>query len=300
MNNILPSAPGPMKVSSPAVMLLGEPGNGKTFSIATLKKHPHVKKLFYLFTDPGGDESLVDGLQFYDLPIDDVHWHYIPPAAEGWDTLQELAQKVQNMNYESLAGLKQGINKQDHRQMFELIGTLADFQCQRTGESFGAADQWPEDFAVVFDSLTGMNKIARDSTVGAKPTLHQGEWGIAMSMEENFIRKFVAGISGPRVMIGHLDKTLDEVQGRMTLQVSLLGNKLAPQIPHLFSDVIYAYREADKFFWSTIDDRISLKSRNLGLGSKLKPTFVPMIDKWLARKEFSKGTQPAKDADNAE
>jgi len=276
-----------MKVSAPSCLLLGEPGNGKTFSLATLKQHSYVKKLFYLFTDPGGDESLMDALKFYDLTVKDVHWHYVPPAAEGWDTLVELATKIQNMNYESLAGLKQGINKQDHRHMFELIGTLANFQCDRTGESFGAADEWPDEYAVVLDSLTGVNKIARDSTVGAKPTLHQGEWGIAMSMEENLIRKFVAGIKGPRVMIGHLDKTLDEVLGRMTLQVSLLGNKLAPQIPHLFSDVVYAYREGTNFYWSTADDRISLKSRNLGVGTKIKPSFVPMLDKWLERKKFA-------------
>ena len=113
-----------------------------------------------------------------------------------------------------------------------------------------------------------------------------------MSMEEGFIRKFIAGIKGPRVMVGHLDKLMDEVQGRMTLQVSLLGNKLAPNIPHLFSDVIYAYNNGGEFLWSTSDSRISLKTRNLPLDGKLKPSFEPLLATWQKRIEFARVNPP--------
>jgi hypothetical protein len=283
-----------MQISTPSVLLMGTPGSGKTFSIATLARR--VEKLFYLFTDPGGDESLVDALQFYNVPIDNIHWHYVSPAVAGWKTMEELTQKGTRMNYESLAGLKQGIDKGGHRQMYELLGSLQDFHCMRTGEKFGSADEWPDTYGVVFDSLTGLNKIARDTTVGAKPTMHQGEWGIAMSMQENFIRKFVAGIKGPRVMIGHMDMNRDEVLGRVTLQVSLLGNKLAPQIPHLFSDCLMAYSEAGQFFWSNEDARATLKSRNLPLGAKHKPDFGPLLDKYEKRKEYAKGTTVKEEA----
>ena len=276
-----------MTVSSPAILLVADPGQGKTFSLPTLLQHEHIEKLFYLFTDPGGDESLLDSLQHYDIPVDKVHWHYIPPAAQGWDTLKDLVYKVNSMSYEDIAAIKAGVNKRDHRQMFDVLEVLSDFECQRTGEKFGATDDFPDTFAIAFDSLTGLNKICRDATVGAKPTMHQGEWGVAMSMEENLIRKFVAGIKCPRVMVGHLDKQMDELAGRMTFQVSLLGNKLAPNIPHLFSDVVFAYQEGAKFFWSTNDIRISLKSRNLPIGDKLSPTFKPIITKWLERKAFA-------------
>ncbi len=284
-----------MKLSSPAILCLGEPGNGKTYAVATLLKHPQVEKLFYLFTDPGGDESLVDALQHYEVPIDNVHWHYVSPASQGWDTMQELVSKINMMNYESLAGLKAGIDKSGHRQFFELIEVLANFSCDRTGESFGASDEWPDTYAVVFDSLTGLNKLARDTTVGAKPVMHQGEWGTAMELERNFITKFVSGIKGPRVMIGHLSKTMDEMQGRMTMQVSLLGNKLAPDIPHLFSDVVYAYREGKDFYWRTFDDRIALKSRNLPVSEKLPPDYRPLLDRWLQRKEYSANVEVKKE-----
>lgn len=289
--------PHQIKVSAPCVLLLGEPGNGKTFSCATLAKSDKIEKVIYIYTDPGGDESLIDAMDYYDAPMSKLHWHYIPPAASGWDSLKQTAQKVNIMDYKSLAELKAGIDKSNHRQMYEVIDTFASFKCDRTGENFGAADEWPTTYAVVFDSLTGLNKIARETTVGAKPTLHQGEWGVAMSMEENFIRKFAADIKCPRVMIGHLDKQMDETLGRQILQVSLLGNKLAPQIPHLFSDVVYAWREGAEFLWSTTDSRISLKSRNLELADKIKPDFRQILNRWEKRKEFAKGTEGAKEGE---
>lgn len=279
--------PHSTRVSAPCVMLLGEPGNGKTYSLATLARHEKIEKLIYIYTDPGGDESLLDAFEYYEVPINKLHWRYIPPAAQGWDTLKQTAQKVNALDYKTLAELKAGIDKANHRQMFTVIETFAEFVCERTGENLGAADTWPETWAVAFDSLTGLNKIARESTVGAKPTLHQGEWGVAMSLEENFIRKFAADIKCPRVMIGHLDKQMDETLGRQILQVSLLGNKLAPQVPHLFSDVVYAWREGAQFLWSTTDNRIALKSRNLVLGDKLVPNFGQVIDRWQKRKKFA-------------
>lgn len=279
-------------VSAPAILLLGEPGRGKTFSIGTLARR---KKVFYLFTDPGGDESLLDSLEYYKVPVDNVHWHYVAPTSSGWDTLEELTQKVQALNYETLASLKSGINKSDHRQMFKIIEVLSNFKCQRTGQEFGDATTWGPECAFVFDSLTGLNKIAKDTTVGAKPTLHQGEWGVAMQMEENFIRKVVSDIRCTRVLIGHLDKQVNELAQRIEYSVSLLGNKLAPQIPHLFSDVILAKQEGGKFQWATFDDRIALKTRNLELSPRLAPDFGPILDRWESRLQRAGQTEPLKD-----
>lgn len=269
--------------SAPAVLLLGDPGRGKTYSLGSLVTSPHVEKVFYLYTDPGGDESLIDSIVDRKGDLSKVHMHYVAPASKGWSALEDLAKKINMMDFQALGNLKQGIDKAGYRQFFEILACLSNFKCDRTGEEFGPADKFPNNWAVIFDSLTGLNKIARETAVGAKPTLHQGEWGTAMSMEENFIRKFAADIKGPRVMIGHLDKVMMELEGRMMFQVSLLGNKLAPHIPHLFSDVIHADRDGTGFVWSTNDQRISLKSRNLPESNKLKPDFGPILEKWRSR-----------------
>lgn len=271
-------------------MLLGDPGQGKTFAIGTLARHPYVRKLFYLYTDPGGDESLMDSLKHYEVPVDKVHFSYVPPAAEGWDALEALISKVSQMDFESVSKLKQGINKREYRQFMVVVSKLGNFVCDRTGESFGPVDKMPDDCAVVFDSLTGLNQIAKETTVGSKPSLHQGEWGMAMNMEESFIRSFASSISGPKVMIGHLDKTTNQLTGTTEFQVALLGNKLAPKIPHLFSDVIYATRRKGQFVWSTDDDRVSLKARNFPISSTLTPDFGPGLDKWRDRVERFRST----------
>lgn len=284
-------------IQAPSVLLLGDPGNGKTFSLATMAKA--VDKFFYLYTDPGGTESLIDALMHHDVPLSKVHWRYIPPASQGWDSLKDLVQKVNMMDYQTIATIKSGIRKSDHKQMFEIISIMAEFKCERTGEVFPPADEWPDTWGFAFDSLTGLNRIAKDTTVGAKPTLHEGEWNIAMNMEENFIRKVTADMKCPRVMIGHLDKTYNMVSEQSEFTVSLLGKKLAPTIPHLFSDVIHAHRSQAKFAWSTQDNRIALKTRNLPHSDSIAPDFGPLLAKWRARKAWIEKSQAEQNSDTS-
>lgn len=270
-------------LSSPAVMLLGQPGSGKTFSLGTLAKR---RKLVYLYTDPGGDESLLESLEYYKVPISQVHWHYVAPASQSWDAMTTLAEKINMMDYASLAGIKSGIDKREHRQLYEIISILSDFPCQRTGARLGPVDHLPPDeYAFAFDSISGLNQICKEAAVGAKPTLHEGEWGVAMAALEMLIRKIVASVKCPRVLIGHTEMYTDQVLGRTLFTVALLGKKLAASgvVVRNFSDVIFAYREGGKFQWSTDDDRIALKTRNLEIAEKLPPSFEPIIDRWERR-----------------
>lgn len=274
-------------VSPPAILNVGAPGAGKTFALATLAASDKVEKLIYIFTDPGGDEALIDAFRHYNVPISKLHWQYVPPSAGDWSVFEDTLKKVSMFDYDGLSKLKSGINKEGHQQFFDLLSAMTNFTCQRTGEELGSVDDFPTTWAVAYDSLTGLNKLARETTVGSKPTLHQGEWGTAMSIEENFIRKFVAGIKCPRVIISHLDQARDELTGRISFLPALLGQKLAPQIPHLFSDVIYSHTEGGNFHWATMHDSIALKSRNLPMNAKLAPDYRPLLEKWEERKVYA-------------
>jgi len=268
----------------PAVLLLGEPGNGKTFSLATVAKH---RKLFCLFTEPGGEESLIAGCMHYNIPIDNVHWHYVSPSSTGWDAIQEMGLKVSQMSYKDLGELKSGIDKPAHRQLITLMGVLSSFICQRTNENFGPVDKLGEDCAFAFDSLSGLNDMARELTVGGKPTLHQGEWGVAMQTQVTLVKKIVNDTRCMTIITGHVDKLLDLVAEKMTFQVSLLGNKTAPVFPRMFSDVIWAYRADKKFYWSTTEDKVSgLKGRNIGVVSKVEQDFGKIVEAYEARKNY--------------
>lgn len=274
-------------MKQPAILLLGEPGSGKTFSLATLARN---RRLFMVATEAGAEESLIDGAMHYGVPIENLHWHYVPPSSSGWEAITNMGKLVNTMSYEDLGKLKTGIDKGGHKQFLSVMGAFANFRCQRTGEAFGPVDEFGDDCVVALDSLSGLNDMAKELTVGGKPTLHQGEWGTAMETEIKLIKKLVHDIRCVSVMTGHLDKLLDELAGRMSFQVSLLGNKLAPAMPRLFSDVIFAYREHSKYYWSTTNSQCSgLKGRNLGLVDKAPPDFGTILSSYERRMAFVRG-----------
>jgi hypothetical protein len=60
----------------------------------------------------------------------------------------------------------------------------------------------------------------------------------------------------------------------------------------MFSDVISAYREGNKFFWSTSNDQMDLKTRNLSIESGLAPDFGPIFASWRKRAAAASQPQP--------
>src|SRR3990167_4786085 len=100
-----------------------------------------------------------------------------------------MANKISLMGYDDLSKLKTGIEKKDYQQFMLLLRTMANFQCQRTGEAYGPIDSWDATRAFAVDSLSGVNRMAMDMMIGAKPTAHQGEWGVSMNAEERLISK---------------------------------------------------------------------------------------------------------------
>jgi hypothetical protein len=85
------------------------------------------------------------------------------------------------------------------------------------------------------------------------------------------------------VLISHIERETDLVQGGSKITVSTLGVKLAPKIPLLFSDVILAKRNGAVWTWSTADPSADLKTRNLPVAENLLPSFAPIVAKWQSR-----------------
>ena len=262
-------------------LILGAPGAGKTTALVTLIEAG--LELFVTITDPGGDEALLDAMEARSLPIDKLHWNYISAASPSWDTLKKMAQYISLMSYKDLTEIKSGIEKSDYQQFMELLTNLADFTDARTGQSFGAVDSWGPDRAYALDSLSGVNTMALDMMVGAKPAAHQGEWGVAMNAEEKLIKKLCADTKCFFVLTAHVEREMDETIGRPQLMAGALGRKLAPKLPKDFSDVVYAYREGADFFWSTTAANIDLKARTLPLEDKLSPSFGQVVEAWQKR-----------------
>jgi len=183
------------------------------------------------------------------------------------------------MSYAALADQKSGIAKPKMDQWMNLLLSCKDFVDDRTGEHYGDVTEWGPDRALVIDSLSGLNKMAREYTVGLKPSLHQGEWGVAMSLEEGLIWQLTSNRRCFFVLTAHLDRNIDEITQQTKLMVKALGNKLAPDIPKNFSEVVLARRGTDKlpFTWSTADVTATVKNRALTVSNELSPTFVPIV-----------------------
>lgn len=250
-------------------LLLGAPGSGKTHAIRTFIDAGITP--FVVFTEP----SDVLG----DVPADKCHWKYIAPSNPDWADMLGSAQKINSLSFESLSKLED-INKRKYQQYIELLSTLANFKCDRTGETYGCVDNWGTDRAIVVDSLSGMNIMAMDLVRGSKPTASPGQWGVAMDNLERLIQKLCVGVSAHFVLTGHLEREVDEVGGGVQLMASTLGRKLAPKVPRFFSNVVMSARDDKGFYWSTDAYNADLKARHLPLSSRLSPSFVQVIEGW--------------------
>lgn len=275
--------PDPTQLKCPADFLMGPPGSGKSTSLTTYIEAG--LDLFVVITDPGGEEALLDAMERNNLPMDKLHYSYVACATASWDALMEVADIVNRLTYEGLSGVKIGASPEQHRQYLSFLSTLANFKDDRTGEEFGAVEKFGADCAFAIDSLSGVNIMALDLKVGSKATAHEGEWGVAMRVEEKLMQKIVSDCRCFTCITAHVDKYFNESTGQLLQMPSFLGKKLAPKVPRLFSDIIMAVKDGAKFSWSTALEGADLKTRNLPIENGLAPSFVPVVEKWRARQE---------------
>lgn len=257
-----------LKIPGPKVILMGDSGTGKTYSIRTLLDAGITP--FVIFTEPGM-ETLGD-------VIDKIHYTYIPPAQVEWSGLASIAKAINTLDYDGIAKMRDA-NKSKYQELMHIIAQCNDFVDQH-GESFGDVMKWETDRALVIDSLSGLNDMASQLTVGGKPVKGMQDWQVAQNMLKFFIDKLTTQCKCAFILMTHLAREKDEITGGTSLMVSTLGQKLAPELPKYFSDAIQSIRTGDKFYWSTSGSNIAVKARNVPIGNQLPPSFKPLIEKW--------------------
>jgi hypothetical protein len=266
-------------------MLVGPTGAGKTHSLRTLCDAGITP--FVLFTEPGMRT-------LSDISCDKLHYKYVPPATPTWDALLDNAKKINTLSFKALTQMGD-MNKQAYGQFLEVITTMNNFTCDRCGESFGDVATWRTDRAICIDSLSGLNIMAMDMVVGAKPVKAVGDWGVAMDNLERFINTMTNNTFCHFVLTAHLEREQDEVSGAVHLMASTLGKKLAPKVPRFFDDVVLCENREGKFTWATVSSNVDLKWRNLSGGKDLPPSFVPLIESWTGAGGLIEPTISAKD-----
>lgn len=280
----IPHYPGvPADEEAPKVLLIGQPGAGKTHAIASLLESG--LEVFVIFTEQG-KESLLEACIERGISMEKLHWTRVAAGSPGFGALKRVAKTINRQTQAEMQSEK-GLNQSNYQQMIELIGHCEDFVDQN-GVSYGNATDWGNDRALVIDGLSGMNTMCMDLVVGAKPIKTIADWGIAMDAQMRFINQCANSLTAMFVLVAHLELNKDEVEGKIYRYPKVLGNKNTYDFGKHFSDVILASDEGDKFKWSTKEKNMQLKTRNLARSNNLKPTFVPLVDKWASRYQEGK------------
>lgn len=267
-------------LAGPNVCVMGPAGVGKTHSLGTLADAGI--EVFYLGLE-NGLESLLGYWTDRGLPVpENVHWHVIEASKAGLKELQAMAEKINMLSYKNLTEYSDP-NRQSHNSLIKVYECLNNFVDQRTGECFGPVDEWGPDRALCMDGLTGLNNAAMALVVGARPTRGLPDWGVAQTQVENLIRMLADGCKCWFVLLAHVEREKDEILGGVKLMISTLGQKLAPKLPSIFSDVILAVRNGDKWSWDTASSMADVKTRNLTVKGDLRPDFRPIVEKWRTR-----------------
>jgi hypothetical protein len=271
-----PVAPPQLFLPGPKVLLMGGAGSGKTYSLRTLLEAE--LKVAAVFIDPGMEAVI-------DLRCQDgFHWRYVPPFAPDWTTMLRNAEMLNKLSNDALQGYSDP-DRSKYKEWFSFITAMSAFECERCKLKLGALDKLGNDWAVVNDGLSGITWMSRNLGVGGKPMLSQPDYGKCMDNIEKYMQMFTSSFRSLGVMIAHLEREKDEVSGGMAITVSTLGAKLGPKIPRMFSDVIHAKRDGDKFTWNVNTFNMELKTRNLPIADNQPPSFVPLLRSWRAKQE---------------
>ena len=262
------------------VLLMGPAGTGKTHSIGTLVDAGI--EVFYLGLEPGLEALLGYYTDRGQKIPDNLHWHMLKAPTASFMELLDNAQKINTLSLDSLAKMADP-NRSKHNRFIELLTALNNFPCDRTGQSFGPVNTWTPSRALVIDGMAGIGQCAMSLVIGGKAVKSQSDWGIAQDQVEKLLRMLCDSCPCHFVLLSHVERETDQILGGVKLTVSTLGRALAPKIPPMFSDVILAVRQGDKWTWDTSNVQADLKTRNLPIKADNPPTFAGIVAKWKAR-----------------
>jgi hypothetical protein len=292
-----------MILNPPSNLLIGPAGTGKTWSIFTLLKCGLEVRM--LATEHSAPNRVIEAvrknvpdLKQQEEMLSRFDWKFISPAPPKWQALMDSADMINRLSLDDIAKQRTGVAKGDAKQWIELLNTCAEFHSDKDGQILGDVTEWGPDCAFVIDGLTGVNTMSRNLTVGLKPNPAPGEWGVMQGNILTLINKLASDCKCFFVCIAHVERETNEVTGISQVTVSTIGAKLAPKLPPLFTNVIYAVREKDQFRWSTAALGVDTKAGDLPILDNLPPDFTPIVESYRARVKAATpaapvpGTQP--------
>lgn len=303
MNTILPPsakpAPPPtpshsFETTAPKVLVQGDSGTGKTYSIGKLvdwaaAQTPPIQ-VSVLFTENGLETLLgywrtpPGGAAPREIPAN-LSWHEVASATLDLGALTSAIKLVGDLSYESLTKVVDG-DRGRRNPAHKILESLADFPDDRTGRKLGNIGKWGSDRILCIDSLTELADAYIKTNIGTKPVMAQNEYQVAQINLLNFIR-YLCGPSQKfgLVMTAHIQKQVNEVTGAVNLMTKAIGRAISDDIPKHFSDVLYCYAEGANWYWDTAASNVVRKTRYLPINNKIAQDLSRIWSEWAKRKE---------------
>lgn len=248
-------------------LLMGQIGTGKTKSLETLLQcgiSPRVISMEPGIEDVLGHLSCADGL----------HWHYIKPLPFTWDITMSFIKRMNTMGVKALADASDP-NRSSYTGFFDVFETCKSFTCDRCDTDLGCVDDWDDTSALAMDGLSGLSRLCMQCLVGAKPFVSLPEYKAGQEAIEALMNMCLP-LQCSFIMLAHTDREIIHETGQVLTTAHTIGQKLAPKLTKMFSEVVIAKRSdgtTPSFSWSTNEPGMETKSRRLPWGDKLPPTF---------------------------
>lgn len=266
-----------LELSSPSILLLGDSGTGKSHSILTLLENNI--ETFYCALEPNALDTPLLRITEQKLPIENFHWIKAPPRVSSMQNMSKMLDAVNRAaDMSSLTQSKGYDQKRKCESFAKLVRNMVDFEDERTGQKFQDVESWGPNRAIIFDSNSGLCDIARQHVAGLKPQLTQPEYGVTQEIVYQLISA-LCSYDCIFVLTAHLERTQNEVSGDIETSLNAIGKKLTPRLPRLFSDIVLCQRDENRYTWTTVRNKYTVKHRFLPLGENLEPSFKPIVDK---------------------
>lgn len=275
-----PFDPSKSPLPGPNVLLMGEGGTGKTFSLGTLVDRGI--EVFYLGLEQGL-EALLGYWTDRGLPVpENLHWHKLVAPKMSYKDFADQATRINTLALKTLAESPDP-NRHLHNQWISLGMAMYDFPDDRTGKKFGPVDSWGPERCIAIDGMTGLCRAAVSAVVGSRPVWNPGDYQVSQKQVEGFLRMTCDNTRCWFILISHVEKEIDPVNGGLQLTVSGIGKALSPLVPPMFSDVVWCKRDGTKWTWNTASSGVATKARNLPWQDGLPPSFDEVYTRWKAR-----------------